>query len=356
MPLNLAKTILPTATEQGSERVSEQDTEQVTEQGADQGTERVTERVTERGSEKGGGRLWIVATPIGNPGDLSPRAAQVLTSAAFVLAEDTRRSGQLFARCGISAQKFISLHEHNEEDQLGFVLGELQAGKNVALISDAGMPVLSDPGFRLVRACREAEIEVSVVPGPSAILAALAGSGLAPQPFAFLGFLPRKENEQAKLFSQFQTAGCSLVFFERKDRLAQTLQVAHNCLGRREVCIARELTKTHEEFIFGVLGNSTQVVSSQVAINNNLAGEHAGEADSDLGAKVFPPQDLLGEITVVIGPSLGENRTDEKQLLALADRLKANEPNLRPRDRARKLSELVSGWSVKEIYSFLQGE
>lgn len=345
------------------------------------------------------GRLWIVATPIGNPGDLSPRAAEVLTNVAFVLAEDTRRSGQLFARCGIKAQKFISLHEHNEEDQLGFVLGELLAGKNAALISDAGMPVLSDPGFRLVKACRETGIEVSVVPGPSAILAALAGSGLAPQPFAFLGFLPRKENEQAKIFSQFQASGCSLVFFERKDRLAQTLQVAHTCLGRREVCIARELTKTHEEFIFGVLGEAVQAIAHQngqaqegqaqerqtsngqikhgktcqkpgPSAGDELAGEldtnfanelsvgakEASALSNDLNTRVFPPADLLGEITVVIGPGLEENRTDEKQLLALADRMKANEPALRPKDRARKLSELVSGWSVKEIYSFLQAE
>ena len=338
-----------------------------------------------------------MATPIGNPGDLSPRAAKVLTEAAFVLAEDTRRSGQLFARCGISAQKFISLHEHNEEAQLAFVLGELLAGKSAALISDAGMPVLSDPGFRLVKACREAGVEVSVVPGPSAILAALAGSGLAPQPFAFLGFLPRKENEQARIFSQFQPTGCSLVFFERKDRLAQTLQVAHNCLGRREVCIARELTKTHEEFIFGVLGQPSQAAASKQAgegqaflesaafgnkvfksaaldeqlnpesdnetANLNAHGLNARAAskpdNNDPSARPFPPEDLLGEITVVIGPGLpglDQARTSEKQLLALADRMKLSEPSLRPRDRARKLSELVSGWSVKEVYSFLQGE
>ena len=336
---------------------------------------------------KGEGRLWIVATPIGNPGDLSPRAAKVLTEAAFVLAEDTRRSGQLFARCGISAQKFISLHEHNEEAQLAFVLGELLAGKSAALISDAGMPVLSDPGFRLVKACREAGVEVSVVPGPSAILAALAGSGLAPQPFAFLGFLPRKENEQARIFSQFQPTGCSLVFFERKDRLAQTLQVAHNCLGRREVCIARELTKTYEEFIFGVLGQASQTASSKqvgegqaflesVALDEQLSPESDNETanlnanglnaqsvskpdNNDPSARPFPPEDLLGEITVVIGPGLpglNEDRTSEKQLLALASRMKASDPALRPRDRARKLSELVCGWSVKEVYSFLQGE
>lgn len=328
-----------------------------------------------------------MATPIGNPGDLSPRAAKVLTEAAFVLAEDTRRSGQLFARCGISAQKFISLHEHNEEAQLAFVLGELLAGKSAALISDAGMPVLSDPGFRLVKACREAGVEVSVVPGPSAILAALAGSGLAPQPFAFLGFLPRKENEQARIFSQFQPTGCSLVFFERKDRLAQTLQVAHNCLGRREVCIARELTKTYEEFIFGVLGQASQTASSKqvgegqaflesVALDEQLSPESDNETanlnanglnaqsvskpdNNDPSARPFPPEDLLGEITVVIGPGLpglNEDRTSEKQLLALASRMKASDPALRPRDRARKLSELVSGWSVKEVYSFLQGE
>ena len=119
------------------------------------------------------GQLWIVATPLGNPGDLSPRAREVLAGADLILAEDTRRSGILFARCGVSAAAFTSFHEHNEEARLPQVLGWLAAGTDVALVSDAGTPLLADPGYRLVRAAREAGYAVSPVPGPSAILATI---------------------------------------------------------------------------------------------------------------------------------------------------------------------------------------
>ncbi|MBQ4133197.1 MAG: rRNA small subunit methyltransferase 1, partial [Desulfovibrionaceae bacterium] len=164
------------------------------------------------------GKLWIVATPLGNPGDLSPRARQVLEAADFVLAEDTRRSGLLFAECGVEARGFVSFHEHNEEEQLPVIISQLEEGRNIALVSDAGFPTLSDPGFRLIRALRKKNLPVSVVPGPSAVLTALAASGIAPQPFVFLGFLPRKPGDQARLFGQYAEAGCTLVFFERKDR------------------------------------------------------------------------------------------------------------------------------------------
>ena len=143
------------------------------------------------------GTLWIVATPLGNPGDLSPRAREVLETADGILAEDTRRAGLLLSRCGLNVTTpFTSFHDHNEEARLPQVLELLQAGKTLALVSDAGTPLLSDPGYRLVRACRKAGIRVSPVPGPSAPVAALSASGLPPQPFVFLGFLPRKKAEQ----------------------------------------------------------------------------------------------------------------------------------------------------------------
>lgn len=276
--------------------------------------------------------LWVVSTPLGNPGDLSPRAAKTIAEADLVLAEDTRRTGQLLSRCGVEARQFLSLHEHNELERIEFVLQELAKGQTLALVSDAGTPLLSDPGFKLIRACREKGFFVSVVPGPSAALAALVGSGIAPQPFVFLGFLPRKGGEQAKIFAQYAHLPCTLVFFERKDRLADTLQVAASCLGRREVCLARELTKTYEEFIFGFLG----------------------EPFVKGGEEPFPPPDLLGELTVVIGPPLEEARTHEKQVLLLAGRLAAENPDLKPRAVARKVQELCSGWSLKEVYEFLQ--
>jgi 16S rRNA (cytidine1402-2'-O)-methyltransferase len=148
-------------------------------------------------------RLWVVATPLGNPGDLSPRAREVLAAADLLLAEDTRRAGLLFQRLGIRSKGFLSLFEHNEEARIGTVLAALERGESVALFSDAGTPLLSDPGFRLVRACREAGFAVSPVPGPSAPAAALSASGLPPQPFVFLGFLPRKDGDIRRFLEPF---------------------------------------------------------------------------------------------------------------------------------------------------------
>ena len=265
-------------------------------------------------------RLWVVATPLGNLGDLSPRAREVLAAADLVLAEDTRRAGLLFARCGISAKRFVSLHEHNEEKRLPQIVEELQNGLTAALISDAGTPLLSDPGFRLVRACREAGLRVSPVPGPSAPLTALCASGLPPQPFVFLGFPPRKGVDA--FFAPYAALKATLIFFERKDRVAETLSRAYTALGPREVCIARELTKTHEEFIVFPLG-------------------------ADL-----PFAELLGEVTVILGPPDQRERTPEHEVLALSQQQAYK--GEKPRERARLVQQAVSGWSAKDIYTLLQ--
>lgn len=266
-------------------------------------------------------KLWVVATPLGNLGDLSPRAREVLESAAVVLAEDTRRAGLLCQRCGVKAQRFFSFHDHNEEDKLPEVLSLLNGGQTLALISDAGLPLVADPGYRLVRACRKEGIPVSVVPGPSAPVTALAGSGIAPQPFAFLGFLPRSRADQEKTLAPFADLALTLIFFERKDRLKDTLAVAHAVLGPRELCIARELTKTHEEYILGRLEDGV------------------------------PEGGLLGEITVVVGPPEVGAVTDRDEVL----RLIAEERELggSPRDVARRVQTRTTGWTVKGIYALL---
>ncbi|MEG2139845.1 MAG: 16S rRNA (cytidine(1402)-2'-O)-methyltransferase [Bilophila sp.] len=266
-------------------------------------------------------KLWVVATPLGNPGDLSPRARQVLESADIVLAEDTRRAGLLCQRCEIVVQRFISFHDHNEDAKTEAMLALIAEGKTLALISDAGLPLVADPGYRLVRACRAASIPVSVVPGPCAPVTALAGSGIAPQPFVFLGFLPRGRADQEKLLASFAHLQLTLIFFERKDRLAQTLSVAHAVLGARELCIARELTKTHEEYISGRLEEGV------------------------------PTEALLGEITVVIGPPESDGLTDRDTLLQLI----AEERTLggSPRDVARRVQTRTTGWTVKAIYAMM---
>ncbi len=266
--------------------------------------------------------LWVVATPLGNPGDLSPRAAEILSSVDFILAEDTRRAGLLCARCNIAPPRFISFHDHNEEERLGHILNELKQGASAALISDAGTPLCADPGYRLVRACREQGIRVRPVPGPSAITAALSASGIAPQPFTFLGFLPRKRSDQERLLAPFASLQTTLVFFERKDRLADTLKTAHALLGPRECCLARELTKTYEEFILFRLENPALL-----------------------------PEKLLGECTVIVGPPEHVARTPIDDVRRLLGTISA-EKN-KPKDIARKLHPLVTGWSIKELYELI---
>ena len=266
--------------------------------------------------------LRLVAMPLGNPGDLSPRARETLSCADAVLAEDTRRAGLLCRRCDVKVRRFISFHEHNEEKRGPELVARLRQGARLALISDAGMPIIADPGYRLVRMCREAGIPVSVIPGPSAPLTALAGSGIAPLPYTFLGFLPRDRAGRHRLFSAFTHTPGSLVFFERKDRLAASLADAHALLGRRELCIARELTKTHEEFIVARLADFSQVSA-----------------------------DLLGEITVVIGPALETRRNSEPEARAVLR--EEQERGGRPREMARRAQGRLHGWTGRELYALL---
>lgn len=269
------------------------------------------------------GTLWIVAVPLGNDGDLGPRAREVLGRAEVVLAEDTRRSGLLCARLGIAARGFVSLHDHNEEARVERVLAILARGQEAALVSDAGTPLLSDPGYRLVRACREAGHRVSPVPGPSAAIAALSACGLPPQPFAFLGFLPRRQGEARQALARFGRAGCTLVFFERKDRVRRSLELAAEMLGPREVCLARELTKEHEEFILGRLD----------------ALESLDFAE-------------LGEFTVVVGPATEPAPASEHDLdEALRDEAGRGG---KPREVVRRVLARVEGWSSKAVYARLR--
>lgn len=274
------------------------------------------------------GRLWIVATPLGNPGDLSLRANTILGEADFILAEDTRRSGLLLATCGINAKRFISLHDHNEKYRLPAVLEEIRAGAQAALVSDAGTPLISDPGYQLVKACRDAGIPVSPVPGPSAPMAALSASGIAPLPFAFLGFPPRGKGGMRIFFAPYASLSLTLVFFERKDRLAATLAVAREVLGKRGGCIAREMTKTHEEFIPFALDEETE--------------------------RIFEGRELLGEITVVLGPPMETAVTDEAAVLEIIRQKRLLSPGARPREIARQAQPEVSGWSVGAIYALMQ--
>lgn len=199
----------------------------------------------------------MVATPIGNLGDLSPRARDVLSRVAIIAAEDTRHTGSLLQAFGIAAS-LVSLHEHNEAARTGALLRRLQAGEAVALVSDAGTPLVSDPGFELVRAAVAAGIQVIPVPGPSAVVTALSAAGLPTDRFAFEGFLPAKTAARRAALALLEADERTLVFYEAPHRLQEVLADMAQVLGNeRRAVVARELTKRFETFYRGTLGELT---------------------------------------------------------------------------------------------------
>lgn len=207
------------------------------------------------------GKLFLVATPIGNLDDISPRAIKTLLSVDLILAEDTRKTARLLEKVapGKTIPPLKAFFEANEDRQLDFALEELLAGHNLALVSNAGMPAIADPGFKLVRACRQQGIEVVAIPGPNAAITALALSGLPTDKFIFLGFLPKKKGKIKKILTSYQELSDSplsatLVFYESPYRLLSTLKLVQEALGNQvRVVVARELTKVYEEIISGYL-------------------------------------------------------------------------------------------------------
>jgi len=194
-----------------------------------------------------GGRLRLVATPIGNLGDLSFRAVEGLRSAASIACEDTRRTARLLEHHGLHVP-MLSLTEHNEARRIPELLGKIAAGETIALVSDAGFPTISDPGQRLVHAAIAAGLVIEVLPGPSAVLTALAGSGLPTVPFHFGGFLPHKKGQRDKELGAALARDCTSIYFESPYRLVDTLGMIAARLPAHPVVVARELTKMFEEF------------------------------------------------------------------------------------------------------------
>ncbi|CAB4640512.1 MAG: 16S rRNA (cytidine(1402)-2'-O)-methyltransferase [Actinobacteria bacterium] len=205
------------------------------------------------------GRLVLVGTPIGNLGDISPRALEALGQAAVVACEDTRRTGRLLSHFGIASPTYIVVNEHTEGDAAERVLGHVQRGDVVVLVSDAGMPGVSDPGEFLVSKAIDAGITVEVVPGPSAVLHALVASGLTTSRFVFEGFLPRKGSGRALRLRELTDEKRTAILFEAPHRLEKTLNdLAEVCGVERRIVLARELTKLHEEIWRGSLGTAIQ--------------------------------------------------------------------------------------------------
>lgn len=235
------------------------------------------------GADKGG-TLWVVATPIGNLDDFAPRAVEVLKAVAVIAAEDTRTSRTLLARYGI-ATPLVALHEHNERATTARLIERLAQGESVGVISDAGTPLISDPGYHLVREAHEVGIRVSTVPGPCAPVAALSIAGLPTDRFAFEGFLPAKGAARRARLQVLAAEARTLVFFESKHRIVETLEDLRDSFGpSREAAIARELTKLYETVLRGSLATLAQRVATDA---EQRLGEFvvivagAEEADAD---------------------------------------------------------------------------
>ena len=268
------------------------------------------------------GRLFIVGTPIGNLGDMTDRARATLQDVDVIAAEDTRRTGRLLARFAITG-KVISLFEGNEDRRTSQIIAMLREGKDVALVSDAGMPGLSDPGYPLIRACLAEGMDVRVVPGPSAVTAALVVSGLPMDRFVFEGFLPRKVGERRARLRAMARDPRTVVVFESRLRVATLLRDVLVELGDRSIAVVREMTKLHEEIVRG----RTSEVLARLA-------DH----------------ELKGEVVVVIEGSWGEEPPDLEALVAEARALMT--AGLRKRDAAAQVAR-DHGASTNEIYRLL---
>ena len=251
----------------------------------------------------GTGTLFVVATPIGNLGDISPRALDTLRSVAGICAEDTRRSGQLLSHFGISTP-LLALHEHNEDAIAARIVARLQGGESLALVSDAGTPLVSDPGFRLVQAARAAGVKVSPVPGASALIAALSVAGLPSDRFAFEGFLPAKPNARRERMQALAAETRTLIFYESshriEDALADMVQVFG---GQRRAVLARELTKLFETVLDGTLAQ----LQARVEVDaDQRKGEfvllvHGVEDDAD--ARIIEGRRLYAKLSQHLPPS-----------------------------------------------------
>ncbi len=216
------------------------------------------------------GKLVVVATPIGNLDDLSPRARRVFETADLVACEDTRRTGLLLSGLGIK-RPLVSLHEHNERRRLPRLIEALEAGRTVALASDAGTPLVSDPGYLLVREAAEHGVTVEAVPGPSALLAALVASALPPHPFTFCGFPPPKRGKRRSFYGRFAELPHTLVLFESPHRVLASLADAVEILGAdRPAALCRELTKLHEETLRGTLGELLRALEERPGLKGEL--------------------------------------------------------------------------------------
>lgn len=266
------------------------------------------------------GTLYVVATPIGNIEDISARAIATLKEVSLIAAEDTRHSQRLCQHYAINTP-MISLHEHNEQARVEQIAERLQQGDSIALISDAGTPLISDPGFKLVRELRAKGCSISPIPGPSALITALSVAGIATDSFSFFGFLPAKSSSRKQKYQDLSSRNETLVFYESSHRILASLQDALAVLGNRHAVIARELTKTFETILDGNLEDLIEAVSTD---SNQSKGEFV---------LIISGQDKESS----------QNSVDSEQLLS--ELIKELPPN-----KAAKIVAKVTGEKKKDLY------
>ena len=272
------------------------------------------------------GTLYLVATPIGNLADITHRALQVLKDVDLIACEDTRHTHKLLQHYGITT-KTISYHEHNEQHRAAELIDLLKRGSDVAVVSDAGTPSISDPGFRLVRAAIENEVAVVPVPGPSALITAVIAAGLPTDEFFFAGFLPSRSNARRVRLNELRAVPGTLIFYEAPHRLATTLKDAYEVLGEREAVVARELTKLHEEIRRGRLSE---------------LGEHYGNVENP-----------RGEIVVLIDRNVISEAAVKTRVAPLVDQFEQDGLDHRA---ALKKAARELGLSRAEAYRKLMAE
>ena len=272
------------------------------------------------------GTLYIVATPIGNLEDMTLRGLRVLREVDYIACEDTRQTSKLLGHFGIS-KPTVSYHEHNEAARAAELVKKLEGGASIALVSDAGTPLVSDPGYRLVQAAIAAGASVTPIPGPSAVITALSGAGLPTDSFRYCGFLPAKSSQRRKMLEQFKSETCTLIFYETPHRILASLEDVQAVMGARPVVVARELTKLHEEFLRGT----------------------AAEVRTELAARPA----VKGEITLLLGkadetPAAGDGTPMEDAVRA------AEQQGLSRMDAIKQVAK-VRGLAKREVYKRITG-
>ena len=233
------------------------------------------------------GFLYLVATPIGNLEDITLRALRVLKEADLVACEDTRHTAKLLTRYGIKTPR-KSCHEFNEENRVPELVRMLREGKNIALVGDAGTPLISDPGYKIVSVCRREGIAVIPIPGPAAAVAALAASGLPSDCFFFAGFLPSRASQRRRRLEELVGIQATLIFYEAPHRLINSLEDMTAILGSRRIALAREITKIHEEFLCGTLDEILDTMTARQEIRGEITLVIGGADEECVNAPVFP--------------------------------------------------------------------